>query len=115
MTIALNLKTFDTWPPVSGTLSDVNGVINLTTAVSVKFIMKGNRTGTVVTGACVITDAANGRVQYTWSHGPPADTAIADTYQVEFEINWGSNEIQTVPNAATANVMIQIDADLEGS
>jgi hypothetical protein len=58
----------------------------------------------------VITNAPGGQVSYTWSG---TDTAVADTYQVEFEIHWATGGIQTVPSAAAANPTVEIDADLE--
>lgn len=107
---ALILKQFDTYPPVVATLTDTNGPINLTTATTVKFIMKSATL--LVTGNCTITTPASGVVTYTWG---ATDTNIAGNYTVEFEIHWAAGGIQTVPNAASANLVIEIDPDLEGA
>jgi hypothetical protein len=105
---SLELKRFDTYPPVQATLTDSNGPINLASATTVKFIMKG--TSVLVTGSCTIVNAATGQVQYAWG---VSDTSVADIYQVEFEIHWNNGGIQTVPNTTAGNPTIQIDADLE--
>ena len=108
-TPALTLKQDDTAPALQATLSDSNGPINLTNATSVKLVMKGNNTATVVVGTCTITNAAQGQVSYTFTAG---NTATPDVYQVEFEITWSGGGEQTVPNAAAANPTIEIDAEL---
>jgi hypothetical protein len=59
-----------------------------------------------VKDTCVITDAVNGQVQYLWQAG---DTDIAGTFEVEFEILWGT-EVQTVPN--DSYIAIKIVPDL---
>lgn len=108
----LIIKRFDTYPPVTAILSDVNGVIDLTGATSVIFIMK-SPPSTVVTGTCQIsTPATAGQVQYFWATN---DTQIAGTYDVEFEIHWSSGGKQTVPNSTVQNASIEVDADLNNS
>lgn len=107
---SLTVKRFDTYPPIAATLTDSNGPINLTNATTVKIILKG--TTVLITGTCTIVSPTAGTVQYAWTTG---DTNIADTYQVEFEIHWAAGGIQTVPNAAAANLTIEIDADLENA
>lgn len=102
----LVLKQNDTWPPLTSVLTDANGAINLTTATSVTIHMKG-LLGSTVTGACVVTDAPNGKVSYTWAVG---DTAIVDTYNVEFAIVWTVGGEETVPSGGY-NV-VQIVAEL---
>lgn len=109
MVVVLTLKRNDTFPPVAATLTDSNGAINLSAATNVQIILKGT-SGSPIVGICSIVNAAAGQVQYTWTIG---DTAVADIYSVEFEINWAAGGVQTVPNAAAQNQMIEIDADLE--
>ncbi len=115
MTAAIILKRHDTWPPVQAILSDSAGPIDLTTAISVEFIMKGQTTSTLVTGTCSVVTPASGLVEYAWAVG---DTAIADSYQVEFEITWDVGppaKTQTVPSSLAGDQVIQIDADLENA
>ena len=47
----LTVKAHDTFPPVTASLADNNGFIDLTNATSVKFLMKG--TSVLVTGTAV--------------------------------------------------------------
>lgn len=108
----LTVKQYDTTPPVQATLSDTNGPINLTTASSVKIVMKGQVSATVINQSCTITDAANGDVEYVWQTG---DTDIADTYVGEFAIHWSDSTVQKVPNTQAANFTIAVDPDVTGS
>lgn len=109
---AYTLKRNDTYPPLVATLIDANGVINLTSAASVKFIMKGIATNTLVQNPCTIIDAVNGKVQYNWG---ASDAAVPDTYNMEFQITWGGGGKQTVPNAAAQNPQVLVDADLDNA
>ncbi len=112
-TPTLILKTYSTYPAVGCQLTDSNGNINLTTATSVKFVMKGITSSTVVTGAATVVTASSGIVSYAWGS---TDTDQADSYQVEWAITWTGGpptQIQIVPNAAANNQVIEIDADLD--
>jgi hypothetical protein len=100
------LKAGDSWPPLAATLSDGSGPVNLTTADSVRWIMKSG--STVVSGPCVVADAVNGRVAYAWD---PGDTDTAGAYQGEFEVTWNVGEVETFPN--DGYVSVQIIADLD--
>ena len=102
------LKTGDTWPPLEATLTDEGGVINLTAANSVRVIMKSG--ATIVSGDCDVVDATNGEVEYVWAVG---DTNIPGTYEVEFEITWDTNQIETVPNDKASNPKVIIGEDLD--
>jgi hypothetical protein len=104
----LYIKSGDTWPPLEATLTDLNGVIDLSAADSVRLVMKSGTT--VVTGACDVVDAVAGVVEYVWA---PGDTVIAGDYESEFEITWNVGEIQTVPNSKANNPHVIIEADLD--
>lgn len=77
------------------------GPIDLTSATAVKFLMRAldaaEDEAPKVTDSthCVITDAANGLVTYTWQSG---DTDHDGDFQVEFEITWNDGGKETVPN-----------------
>ena len=101
-----SLKQNDTWPALNATLSDVNGPINLTTATTVKIIIKPTGGGSAITGTCTIVSAAAGTVRYSWVSG---DTALAGTYQGEFEITWADGKIGTVPNEGYFSLEILAD------
>ena len=103
-----SIKQNDTWPALEATLRDKNGVINLTTATEVRLLLKGTRRNAPasVAGVCTIVDAAAGEVSYEWI---AADTAVADTYNGEFEIAWGDGSIGTVPNDRYFSLVIKPD------
>lgn len=100
----LTIKQNDTWPPLKATLTDENGPIDLTTATAVRVIMKG--TTVTIDGVCTVVSATTGEVSYTWAAG---DTAVNGSYNTEFEINWGSGRIETVPNDSYKTVEIKDD------
>lgn len=106
----ITLKRHDTWPPVKATLKQTNEgtgnqePIDLTGAVKVTFIMKTG--STLVEGTCSIVNAKEGKVEYVFAAG---DTAIAGSYEVEFEIEWSPTKIQTVPNGGYNSIVILAD------
>ena len=104
----LTLKAHDTYPTLKAVLSDSNGAIPLTGATQVKLIMKGTTAPSpaLVSGAMVVASAAGGYVTYQWA---PGDTAVPDTYNVEFEIAWQAGGIETVPNDVYRTVKIVQD------
>lgn len=105
----LTIKRFDTWPPVTIALSDVNGAINLTTASAVHMEMKSG-VGTIIPSlGCPIASALGGVVQHTWV---ASETSMVDTWQAEWEILWANGGVQTVPN--TGQLSIAIIPDIEG-
>jgi len=112
MAPALTMKTYSVFPAIQATLTDTNGAIDLTSGPpTVKFVMKGVQTMTLVTGSATIVTPASGIVKYTWI---TADTIVPDNYSVEWAITWAAG-LQIVPNSAAANQLIEIDADINGS
>lgn len=60
--------------------------------------------GTVIfSRAASVTDAVDGRVQYTWQAG---DTDTAGTYLARFHVTYGSGDIQDFPNDRFIEVRI---------
>ncbi len=111
----LTLKTNDTYPALKATLSDLNGPVPLNGA-TVTVVLKGSAGGLIV-GNCTIINANEGIVSYQWEEG---DTAVADTYEVEFMVDWGPTasgepQLQKFPNAAANNPTVEIDASLDGA
>lgn len=102
----LTVKTGDTHPPITATLTDSAGAVDLTTADSVRFVMKSG--ATVVEGACTVTNAVAGEVEYDWAAG---DTDVAGTYEVEFEVTWNVGEIETFPNDGYKEIELLADLD----
>lgn len=100
------LKQHDTWPPLDATLEDAAGPINLTTAASVKLILKTPSGSTTITGTCSIVSAVAGTVRYLWQ---TSDTASVNTFNAEFEITWNDGKIETVPNSGYFEVSVVAD------
>lgn len=99
------IKRGDNVPILEATLSDQDGPINLAGA-SVKFIMKQQGGGAMVSGPCTITAEAAGRVSYAWVSG---DTDTPGTYDLEFQITYGGGGIETVPNEGYKTVEVVPD------
>jgi hypothetical protein len=103
------IKKGDLRPVIQATLRDAVGVIDLTNASGVSFVMnypgggsnKVNAAGTIVT-------AASGIVKYTWTG---TDTDTAGTFDCEWEIDWGGGVPQTVPSEGYDRVIITEDLD----
>jgi hypothetical protein len=112
-------KRFDTDPPYAAFLQQAAGasVLPLTTASTVKLIAKNTGASTTIngvatqillTGQMVIASSAQGYVTYTWG---ASDLAVADVYNVEYEIGWQNGTKRTVPNDSYDQ--FQVIADLE--
>lgn len=100
----LTIKQHDTYPPLTAALKTSGVAIDLTTATAVKVILKGATV--TVTGTCTVTGASTGAVSYQWVTG---DTAVADTYNGEFEVTWSDGKIETIPNDSYFTVVIKAD------
>jgi len=117
------LKKGDTYPPLIRALEDEGGPLNLSTATSVRFLAR--KDNTLIVATCTVTTIAaakaTGFLIGTWADESitaavtwtivTGDTSIAGTYKFEYEITWPNGKIETVPNAAAANPVLQIDAD----
>ena len=106
----ITIKRGDTWPKITATLEQFNEetgkyeAIPLAGVEHVKINMKSADGSVLIEGTCTVTNAAKGEVSYTWGL---TDTAYASLYSVEFEINWTSTEIQTVPNSGVRQILIE--------
>jgi hypothetical protein len=101
------IKQHDTWPPLTAVLKASGLPIDLTAATLVKVLAK-NSTGSVTwSGNCTVTDAAGGAVSYAWTG--VTDTATANTYNIEFEIQWSSGKVTTVPNDGYLSLEVKAD------
>jgi hypothetical protein len=110
--MAFTIKQDDTRPvyvvPLVSDFGGANDPIDLTDATAVKFLMRlqGDTGPPKVNAPAVITDAAAGEVTYTWD---AADTDVAGTYEVEFQITWSDGGVQTIPNDSYFTVEIKTD------
>lgn len=100
------IKQNDTLPNLRATLQNADLTpIDLTTATAVFLAVKAKDGAPIWKHECDVIDAALGIVEYDFTE---SDTATADTYDAEFEIQWGT-EVQTVPNDGYFNFTIIAD------
>jgi len=109
-------KTGDTWPLLTGTISDDSGAVNLSGAVSARIIMKVG--STAITGAITIVDDGTVGKRGQWSYKPALnDFSVVGEYQTEIEVTWSTSttppEIETYPNDSALNPTIHVTADLD--
>jgi len=93
-------------PSISYVLRDDAGqVIDLTAGVTGVTFRGAQTNGTTVfSGACTITTAAAGLVNYAWGAN---DTAIAGIYRVQFVITWTAGTLlQVVPTNRTLTLSV---------
>lgn len=101
------IKQNDRRPNLTAMFKNADGTpLDLTTAVSVTFVMRLRTTLKIDHVACVITDAANGTVEYEWQDG---DTDTVATYKGEFEITWATGVVQTFPADDYIKIIVKDD------
>lgn len=107
-------KTGDTWPLLTGTCEDENGPVDLSTAASVRVVIKPPTGATFGSAATLIGGGTTGQWSYKW--GASDLTQVGD-YSVEVEVTWASGttppEVETFPNNASRNPKITVSADLD--
>ena len=99
------IKQGDILPKLRATLKDGTGaVIDLTLATSVRLIVK-NYAGQEVVNAntTIVSPPTSGIVEYAWI---TANTATAGSFRGEFEINFSTGQVQTVPNDSYITIQI---------
>lgn len=100
------MKAFDRRPSIQATLSAGGDPVDLSAALSVKFIMV-NGTGTVVVNSpATIATADQGIVRYDWAAG---DTATPGLYTAEWEVTWSVGVKQTYPTLTYHSISIIAD------
>jgi hypothetical protein len=102
------IKAHDRRPSIQATLSTAGTAVDLTTAVSVKFIMANASNTVVVNTTAVIVTASQGVVRYDWG---ATDTATPGNYTAEWEVTWSAGIKQTFPTAAYHSIAIIADLD----
>lgn len=103
------IKRNDLLPDLVVTLLDGTTPVNLTAAVSVRFVMS-NRTGVKVDEPMAVTDATAGEVTYSWQ---PGDTDTKGLFNAEIEVMWPGDKPQTFPAEGYFQVAVGEDLDLE--
>lgn len=134
------IKSEDTFPYISGFVTDLDGLVDLSTASTVTLYLRTTTANpaVLVTGVCdvmSISDAiAAGLVGSTntsvtppaaWTVGERAtvaawkyewaspDTNEPDDYLGEIEVTWAAGKIQTFPNERAANFTVKFGDDLD--
>lgn len=114
-----SIKAHDRLPVLPATFKDglTGTVIDITTANSVKFIMRAaddNWTPLVgtpkISSPATVANAAGGQVTYDWA---AVDTDTPGKYVGEFEVIWSNLKKQTFPTRTY--ITIEILADLDGA
>ena len=81
--------------------------VNLTGASAVFNMRKKGAANTVSRGAATIVGpATDGTLSYAWV---PANTAIADQFEAEFEVTYADLTVETYPNNGFITVQIKED------
>lgn len=107
--MAFKIKTNDTSPKLTVDLENASGsAIDLSGSTARFHMKKYGETSLKVDDSADITDADNGRVEYTWSSG---DTDTAGTYYGEIEVTYGDGAVETFPNSGYFTIIIQEDLD----
>jgi 5-hydroxyisourate hydrolase-like protein (transthyretin family) len=100
------IKSGDNLPVLKAALKDAGGwPLDLTSASSVALRVKqvAKVNANKWQKSCVVTDPANGRVEFRWV---TADTAVPGTYDCEFVVTWSDGGTQTVPNNSNIQIVI---------
>ncbi len=108
--MAFRIKTNDTGPVLSVTLTDANGnPVGLAGAYA-RFHMKafGATSLKIDAPATVDISLPAGTVRYDWVAG---DTDTAGTYYGEIEVTYGDATVETFPNNGYFTIIIKEDLD----
>lgn len=108
------IKRHDRRPFFVVNLTDEDGVVDLTTAGTALFNMKGGPSGgtAINRGTASITNPSTGEVTFQWG---TADTSISGTYSTEVPIIWNDGRQETYPGGPSTGtywtVLITDDID----
>lgn len=92
----MRIKQGDLFPFQYVLTYDDNTPIDLTGAtVTITTVLDEASSPTVDAAACVVTDAENGKINYTWQSG---ETDVTGMYRIEFVITFNGGSTLTVPS-----------------
>jgi hypothetical protein len=88
------IRSGDTSVVIADQLTRRDGTLAVLTGATVRFLMDDWYGVNVLNVAATITDAVNGKAQYTWLAG---DTARRTTYRARWVVTFSGGAIQTFP------------------
>ncbi len=102
------IKRGDLEPALNATLTQDNGMpIDLSTAVSVRALVRHAHSATTVVDRTVpVVSATGGTVRIVWVDG---ETDNAGLHEVEFEIMWPASRPRTAPSKGAFSFTINPD------
>lgn len=77
-------------PVLYAALRDYQGLINLSSASAVKFVMMSTGGVNKIDSACTVTNATIGQVSYAWAS---ADVDTAGTFYAKFMVTIGGQDL----------------------
>lgn len=102
---SVTFKQNDLGDTLKATLKDDNGDINVSNASDVRLIANDRDGKNVLNESVTVTNGSAGEVEYSWSSGDFIEDA--GIYRIEFEIEDGTGEVETVPNDGFVTVEIE--------
>lgn len=105
----INIKQGDRRPVAEVVITRGGVAVDLSAVSTITFKMRlvGSKTLKIDSPA-VVTDAANGIVEYRWAVG---DTDTPGRYNQEWELIWSDDTTETFPTLPTSIVIIHGDLD----
>jgi BppU N-terminal domain len=100
------MKRYDRLPPLDVQLVSDVGPVDLTSATSVKFLMRNADKVMVINNTMQVINASQGMVRYLWADG---DTDVIGSFKAEIEVIWPGSLPQTFPAASYFRVKIYED------
>ena len=101
------VKRFDTKPALNVTLQYNNGSPVDLTASTIYFNIGDLSTyATYRSGLCTITDSTAGQCSYNWD---ALDTGSVGTYWGEFEVDWGTGSLMSLPDDHSLKIQVSED------
>lgn len=95
----------DTAPALEATLKDGDGNPVDLSGATIKFHMMTKRYNkSLVNKDATISDAANGKVQYSWAEG---DTDTVGDHHIEWEVTHSNGDVESFPSAAPQEILIR--------
>ena len=99
-------KVNDVLPPLDCTLSDANGVFDIT-GYKPRFVMRSSANTVIADGTTsnrvTILGATSGRVRYNWSS---SEVDVAGNYLAEWELTNPSTQRLTFPNRGHISIVL---------